>query len=127
MKQEVRTDAAPAPVGPYSQAVSHAGLVWASGQIPLDPASGRLVEGDIAAQARQAFANLEAVLEAGGASLASLLRVSIYLTDLSDFAVVNEIYARLLPDGIQPARATLGVASLPLGASIEVDAVAFQA
>jgi len=126
LKREVLTEAAPAPVGPYSQAVAHDGLVWASGQIPLDPITGKLVAGDIEAQARQAFANLLAVLEAGGASAATLLRVSIYLTDLADFAKVNEIYAGILPPGTKPARATLGVAALPLGAAIEVDAVAHQ-
>jgi 2-iminobutanoate/2-iminopropanoate deaminase len=126
LKREVLTEAAPAPVGPYSQAVAHDGLVWASGQIPLDPITGKLVAGDIEAQARQAFANLLAVLEAGGASAATLLRVSIYLTALADFAKVNEIYAGILPPGTKPARATLGVAALPLGAAIEVDAVAHQ-
>lgn len=126
MKQEVRTAGAPAPVGPYSQAVSHGGLVWASGQIALDPETGKLVPGGIESQAARAFANLEAVLEAGGASMATLLRVTIYLTDLGQFAKVNEIYAGVLPAGTKPARATLGVASLPLGSEIEVDAVAYQ-
>ena len=125
MKREVRTDAAPAPVGPYSQAVSHAGLLWASGQIPLDPATGQLVEGDIAAQARQAFRNLEAVLVAGGASLATLLRVSIYLTDLSLFSRVNAVYGRHFSADPQPARSTIQAAALPLGVAIEIDAIAW--
>lgn len=125
MKHEVRSDGAPAPVGPYSQAVVHDGLLYASGQIPLDPATGQLVEGDVQAQTERVLESLRAVLEAGGASMASLLRVTIYLTDLSQFAAVNEVYARALPEGVKPARATLGVAALPLGAAIEVDAIAF--
>lgn len=125
-KQEVRTKAAPAPVGPYAQAVVHGGLVYASGQIPLDPATGSLVSGDIEAQTERVFANLRAVLEAAGASFDSLLRVSIYLTDLSLFPRVNEVYARQLGEGPKPARSTLGVAALPLGAAIEVDAIAAQ-
>jgi reactive intermediate/imine deaminase len=124
VKSEVRTDAAPAPVGPYAQGVVHAGLVFVSGQLPLDPATGALVEGDLEAQAERVFANLRAVLEAAGASMASLLRVSIYLTDLAAFPTVNAVYARALGEGVRPARTTLGVASLPLDASIEVDAIA---
>ena len=123
-RREVRTEAAPAPVGPYSQAVVHAGLVYASGQIPIDPATGALVSGDIEVQAERVFANLRAVLEAAGSSFAGLLRVSIYLADLSLFPRVNEVYARQLGGGPKPARSTLGVAALPLGAAIEVDAVA---
>jgi len=120
----IETNRAPAPGGPYSQAVVHGGLVYASGQIPLDPATGSLVPGDIEAQAERVFANLRAVLEAAGSSFDGLLRVSIYLTDLSLFPRVNEVYARQLGEGPQPARSTLGVAALPLGAAIEVDAVA---
>lgn len=123
-RREVRTDAAPAPVGPYSQALVHDGLVYASGQIPLDPATGKLVEGGIEAQAERAFANLRGVLEAAGSSMDLILRTAIYLTDLSLFPRVNEIYARQFSDGPKPARSTIGVAALPLGAAIEVDAVA---
>ena len=123
-RREVRTEAAPAPVGPYSQAIIHDGLLYASGQIPLDPATGELVVGDIEAQAEQVFSNLRAVLEAGGSSMDRILRASIYLTDLSMFPRVNAVYARQFGDGPKPARATVGVAALPLGAGIEVDAIA---
>lgn len=123
-RSEVRTDAAPAPVGPYSQAVIHGDTVYVSGQIPLDPVSGRPVEGEIEAQAEQVFANLRAVLEAAGSSLDGVLRAGIYLTDLSLFPRVNEVYARQFKSRPLPARSTLGVAALPLGVGIEIDAVA---
>jgi reactive intermediate/imine deaminase len=123
-RREVRTDDAPAPVGPYSQAIVHGGLVFLSGQIALDPATGRLVEGGVEAQAERVFANLRAVLEAAGSSMDALLRVSIYLTDLAHFPQVNAIYARTLGSAPKPARSTVGVAALPLGAAIEVDAIA---
>jgi 2-iminobutanoate/2-iminopropanoate deaminase len=123
-RREVRTEAAPAPVGPYSQAIVHGDTLFVSGQIPVDPATGRLVEGGIEAQAERVFANLRAVLDAAGSSFDALLRVSIYLTDLSAFPHVNEIYARQFGEGPKPARSTLGVAALPLGAAIEVDAIA---
>jgi 2-iminobutanoate/2-iminopropanoate deaminase len=123
-RREVRTEQAPAPVGPYSQAIVHDGLVYASGQIPLDPATGKLVEGGIEAQTEQVFANLAAVLAAAGASMDDVLRAGIYLTDLSDFPKVNDIYARRFTQDPKPARSTIGVAALPLGAQVEVDCVA---
>ncbi len=123
-KREVRSESAPAPVGPYSQAIAHDGIVYLSGQVPLDPATGALVEGEIEAQAEQVFANLSAVLEASGSSLDQVLRVSIYLTDLSLFARVNAVYAEHFQSDPQPARSTIGVAALPLGAQIEMDAIA---
>jgi 2-iminobutanoate/2-iminopropanoate deaminase len=123
--KELRTGAAPAPVGPYSQAVEHAGLLFLSGQIPLDPATGRLVPGDIEAQTRRVLANLRAVLEAGGASLAHVVRTSIYLIDLADFPRVNAVYAEHFTAEPRPARSTVQVAALPLGAAIEIDAIAF--
>lgn len=118
------TDRAPRPVGPYSQAVLHDGWIFVSGQIPLDPATGELVEGDVEAQAERAFANLAAVLAAAGASPADVVRVAVYLTDLSEFARVNEIYARWFAADPPPARTALGVAALPKGARIEIDAIA---
>jgi reactive intermediate/imine deaminase len=124
---EVRTERAPAPVGPYAQGRVHGGLVFVSGQIPLDPGSGALVQGGIEVQTRRVFANLRAVLEAAGSSLDDALRIGIYLTDLSLFPVVNEIYAGLFTREPLPTRTTLGVAALPKGALIEVDAIAVPA
>ncbi len=122
--REVRTDRAPAPVGPYSQAVEDGGLVFVSGQIPLDPATGALVEGDIEAQTEQVLENLRAVLEAAGSALDRVLRTTVYLVDLGLFPRVNAVYARHFPSEPAPARATVGVAALPLGAQVEIDAVA---
>jgi 2-iminobutanoate/2-iminopropanoate deaminase len=125
-KREIRTDDAPAPVGPYSQAVVQDGIVYASGQIPLDPSTGKLVQGSIEAQAEQVFMNLRAVLAAADSSMDRVLRASIYLTDLSLFPRVNEVYARQFSEGPKPALSTIGVAALPLGAEIEVDVIASQ-
>jgi 2-iminobutanoate/2-iminopropanoate deaminase len=122
--KEIRTDAAPEPVGPYSQAVVHAGLLFASGQIPIDPARGVLIDGDIEAQTEQVFANLRAVLAAAGSSLDDVVRATVYLTDLSLFPRVNAIYARHFTADPQPARSTVGVAALPLGAQVEIDLIA---
>ncbi len=120
----VRSDHAPAPVGPYSQALVHAGLVYASGQIPINPRSGKLVEGDIEDQTRQVIANLKAVLEAAGSSLERVLRSSVYLVDLSLFPRVNAVYADCFTGDPPPARSTVQVAALPLGAGIEIDCIA---
>ena len=122
--KEIHTTNAPAPVGPYSQAVVHGDLIFASGQIPLDPATNALVEGDIERQAEQVFANLAAVLEAAGSSLDRVLRASVYLTDLSLFPRVNAIYERHLGSDPKPARSTIGVSALPLGAQLEIDLIA---
>ena len=122
--REVRTDAAPAPVGPYSQAVVHDGLLYCSGQIPLDPATGKMIEGDIEAQTRQVFANLRAVLEAAGSSLDRVVRASVYLADLSLFPRVNAVYAEHFRAAPQPARSTIQAAALPLGAQVEIDVIA---
>jgi 2-iminobutanoate/2-iminopropanoate deaminase len=122
--RSVETRAAPAPVGPYSQAIVHAGLVFASGQIPLDPRTGRLVEGPIEAQTEQVIANLSAVLSAAGASLDCVVRTTVYVTDLSLFSRVNAVYARHFHRAPAPARATVQVAALPLGAAVEIDAIA---
>jgi 2-iminobutanoate/2-iminopropanoate deaminase len=115
---------APAAIGPYSQAVAHAGLVWCSGQIALDPASGQLVAGDVRAQAERVLDNLTAVLAAAGSAPEHVLRTTIYLVDMGDFGAVNEVYARRFPAGSAPARATVGVSSLPKGALVEIDCVA---
>jgi 2-iminobutanoate/2-iminopropanoate deaminase len=111
-------------VGPYSQAVQAKDLIFASGQIPLDPASGKLVPGDIEAQAEQVIANLSAVLEAAGSSLQRVVRTTVYLVDLSHFPRVNAVYARHFVGEPAPARATVQVAALPLGSQIEIDAIA---
>ncbi len=113
---------APAAIGPYSQAVRVADTVYLSGQIPLDPRSGQMVEGDINAQARQVFANLAAVATAAGGSLQQAVRIGIFLTDLNDFAAVNQVMEALLQPPY-PARATVGVAALPRGARVEADAI----
>jgi len=122
--REIRSEAAPAPVGPYSQAVAHGGLVFASGQIPLDPATGALVAGEIETQTERAIENLRAVLESAGSSLALVLRTTVYVVDLAHFPRVNAVYARHFRGKPMPARATVQVAALPLGAAIEIDAIA---
>ena len=119
----VHTDAAPKAVGPYSQAMVHDGLVYLSGQIGLDPATGKLVGGEMAVQAQQVMRNLTAVLEAAGATRSDIIKVNIYLTDMDDFQALNGLYAEWL-DGHRPARATVAVAALPLGARVEMDVIA---
>ena len=118
----IRTDRAPKAIGPYSQAVRAGNTVYFSGQIPLDPATGELVGGDITAQTRRVFENLSAVCAAAGGSLAQLVRVGIYLTDLSNFAAVNAVMAEYCKEPY-PARSTIGVSALPRGAEVEIDAV----
>lgn len=118
----VHTDAAPAAIGPYSQAVKAGGTVYFSGQIPLDPATGDLVAGDVEAQTRQVFANLEAVCKAAGGKLSDIVRVGIYVTDLGNFAKVNAIMTEAF-DKPYPARSTIEVSALPKGAQVEVDAI----
>jgi len=122
--KEIRTAAAPAPVGPYSQAVVHGGLVYASGQVAIDPVANTLVVGEIEAQTEQVLANLGEVLKAAGSSLDRVLRATVYLTDLSLFPRVNAVYARHMGGDPKPARATVQVAALPLGAQVEIDAIA---
>ncbi len=121
-KQAISTSKAPAAIGTYSQAVRTAGTVYVSGQIPLDPASGELVTGDIRAQIHQVFRNLMAVAEAAGLGLESAVKVNVFLTDLGNFAAVNEIMAEYFPQPF-PARAAIGVAALPRGAAVEADAI----
>lgn len=121
-KQPVHTPRAPAAIGPYSQAIKAGNTVYLSGQIPLDPKTMQLVTGDIRAQTRQVFDNLAAVAEAAGGSLANAVRLTVYLTDLANFGVVNEIMAEYCKEPY-PARAAIGVASLPRGAAVEVDGI----
>jgi reactive intermediate/imine deaminase len=121
-RQIIHTDNAPAAIGPYSQAVRAGNTVFFSGQIPLDPATGNIVEGDIEAQAVRAFDNLKAVAEAAGGSLDKMVRLGLYLTDLGQFAKVNEVMQRYFSAPF-PARSTIEVSALPKGALFEVDAV----
>jgi reactive intermediate/imine deaminase len=122
--QRIFSAAAPAPIGPYNQAVSIDGLVFCSGQIALDPATGTLVDGDVAAQARQVMRNLEAVLGAAGATFADVVKTTIFLADMADFSTVNSIYGERFATGVAPARSTVAVAKLPLGALVEIEAIA---
>lgn len=121
-RQIVATADAPAAIGPYSQAVRVGDTVWLSGQIPLDPATGQLVEGDFTAQVERAFANLAAVVKAAGGTLDQIVKLTLFLTDLGQFGTVNEIMQRHFR-APYPARSTVGVASLPRGAQFEVEAV----
>lgn len=121
-RQPVTAENAPAAVGPYSHAVRSGGFLFLSGQTPLDPATGALVEGDIGEQTRQCLRNLEAVCEAAGASLGDAVRCGIYVTDMSTFGAVNDAYSEFFTES-PPARSTIGVASLPVGAQVEIDAI----
>ncbi len=122
-KEIAKTDEAPAAIGPYSQGVKVAGLVFVSGQIPLVPETGQVIEGDIADQTERVMKNLEAVLVAAGSSLDRVVKTTIYLKNLDDFEKVNEVYGRYFRNA-PPARATVEVSKLPKGVSIEIDAVA---
>jgi len=124
MTQIIATEKAPRAIGPYSQAVAHNGLLYLSGQIALDPATGQVIEGDIAAQTERVLENLKAVLEAAGSSLGRVLKTTVYLKDLSEFARMNEVYGRYFPEN-PPARATVEVARLPREARVEIEAVAW--
>lgn len=119
----INTTAAPAAIGPYSQAVLAGGQLYISGQIPLDPVTGQVVAGGIAEQTRQVMENLAAVLAAADLDFSRVVKTTIYLTDLSDFAVVNGIYGEYF-SGIFPARATVQVAALPKGVAVEIDGIA---
>jgi 2-iminobutanoate/2-iminopropanoate deaminase len=123
MLKTIATEQAPRAIGPYSQAVIWQGLAFLSGQIPLDPATNQIVEGDIAAQTERVLENLKAVLEACGSSLARVLKTTVYLKDLAEFPRMNEVYARYFPHH-PPARATVEVARLPRDVRVEIDAVA---
>jgi 2-iminobutanoate/2-iminopropanoate deaminase len=121
-REPVTASGAPAAVGPYSHAVKSGGLLFCSGQVPLDPDTGKLVEGTIGDQTRRCLENLQVVCAAAGASLGDAVRLGVYVTDMSTFAEVNEAYATFFGDG-PPARSAIGVAALPLGARVEVDAI----
>ncbi len=124
-KQHVHTAHAPAAIGPYSQAVGFGSLLFTSGQIALQPETGTMVEGGIEAEMQQVLKNLEAVLAAGGAGLADVLKTTIFLVDMADFAVVNRLYGEALEGkGVPPARSTVQVAALPREARVEIEAIA---
>lgn len=122
-RTRVSTDSAPAALGPYSQAIILDDMVYASGQIALDPATGQLAEGDVQAQTHRALHNLSAVLEAAGSSLAHVVKTTVFLTNMSNFAAMNEVYATYFGD-TPPARSTVAVAELPKGAQVEIEAIA---
>ena len=122
-RRPVHTTDAPAAIGPYRQAVVANGLVFASGQTPLDPATGELVEGDVSVQTRQVFENLQAVLAAAGSSLARACHVRVYLRRMDDFAAMNAVYATYVPEP-HPARTTVEVSGLPKDARVEIDVIA---
>lgn len=119
----VSTESAPAAIGPYSQAIAIGNLLFVSGQLPVDPASGNLVEGDIGAMTRQIFQNLEKILLAGGSSLAEVVKTTVFLADLGDFQAMNAAYAEFFGEN-PPARSTIQVAALPRAARIEIEAIA---
>jgi len=122
-KEAISTAGAPRALGPYSQAIRSGNLIFVSGQIPLDPATGKLVDGDISAQTEQVLKNLGAVLEDAGSSLAGVLKTTVYLQDLNDFNAMNEVYGRFFREN-PPARATVQVARLPRDVSIEIELIA---
>ncbi len=123
MRQAVSTGSAPAAIGPYSQAIRAGSLLFVSGQVPIDPATGALVGGDIAAQTRRVLQNLGAILEAAGASFDDVVRTTVFLADMDDFAAMNEVYATCFSSPA-PARATVQVSRLPKDARVEIDVIA---
>ncbi len=122
-REAIHAEGAPAAIGPYSHAIRSAGLLFCSGQIPLDPQSGELVGESAAEQARQCLQNLQAVCAAAGTSLARAVRLTVYMTDLGEFASVNEVYGSFFGGEDPPARVAIGVAALPRGAQVEIDAL----
>ena len=123
MKKTVATDRAPKAIGPYSQAIIHNGLAFLSGQIPLDPSTNQLVDGDITVQTERVLQNLNGLLEACGASLGSVVKTTVFLKDMADFSKMNEVYARYFHQN-PPARSTVAAAGLPRDVRIEIDAIA---
>ena len=118
------TASAPAPIGPYNQAVAIDGLIFCSGQIAIDPATAQLVDGDVARQTEQVMNNIAAVLAAAGVSFSDVVKTTIFLVDMADFTTVNPIYGGVFAGGVAPARSTVAVAGLPLGARVEIEVIA---
>lgn len=125
MKREIATSNAPSAIGPYSQAVAAGDFLYVSGQIPIDPATGDLVEGGIQSQSRQSLTNVKAIVEAAGRTMADVVKTTVLLKNISDFAAMNEIYATFFT-GACPARAAFAVADLPKGALVEIEAVVYM-
>jgi 2-iminobutanoate/2-iminopropanoate deaminase len=125
MRETIKTSKAPAAIGPYSQAIKTAAgkMIFTAGQIALDPASGRLIEGDIAAQTRRALENVKAILAASGAQLENVVKTTVFMADLGEFAAMNEVYGEFFPAN-PPARSTVEVKALPRGAKVEIEATA---
>jgi len=125
-RERISTSTGPSAIGPYSQAIVADQMIFVSGQIPLDPATGRLVEGDIEAQTERVMRNLAAILEAAGVSMERVVRTTVYLTNLDDFEAMNRVYARHVQKDAPPARSTVQVSRLPRGAGVEIDAIAMR-
>ena len=123
MKQVIHTDSAPAAIGPYSQAIQIGDLLFVSGQVPIDPSTGAIVEGDIKAQAQQSLNNLKAILNAAGTNMGAVVKTTVFLADMNDFAAMNEVYAQFFQEPY-PARSAVQVARLPKDAKVEIEAVA---
>ena len=124
-RKVIRTEQAPAPVGPYNQAIAASGLVFVAGQIPLDPSSGEIVGGaDVAQQTQQVITNIKAVLEASGSKLQDVVKTTVFLVDLNDFAAMNAVYAQYFEEAIAPARACVQVSRLPKDVLVEIDCIA---
>lgn len=125
MIERVFAEDAPKPIGPYNQAIRTEGLVFCSGQVAVDPAVGKLIDGDVAAQAKLAMENLGRVLKAAGVTFRNVVKTTIFLVDMNDFATVNPVYGSFFGD-VPPARSTVAVAALPLGARVEIEAIAIR-
>ncbi|MGF6376369.1 2-iminobutanoate/2-iminopropanoate deaminase [Clostridiales Family XIII bacterium PM5-7] len=126
MRTIVATEKAPAAIGPYAQANIVDSLIFTSGQIPLDPANGKIVDGGIDAQAHQVLKNLQAILEEAGSGLDNVVKTTCFLANMDDFAKVNEVYASYFPSGVYPSRSAFQVAKLPMGALVEIEAIAIK-
>lgn len=123
MKQVIHTDSAPAAIGPYSQAIQIGDLLFVSGQVPIDPSTGAIVEGDIKAQAQQSLNNLKAILNAAGTNMGAVVKTTVFLADMTDFAAMNEVYAQFFQEPF-PARSAVQVGRLPKDAKVEIEAIA---
>lgn len=123
MKQVIHTDSAPAAIGPYSQTIQIGDLLFVSGQVPIDPSTGAIVEGDIKAQAQQSLNNLKAILNAAGTNMGAVVKTTVFLADMNDFAAMNEVYAQFFQEPF-PARSAVQVGRLPKDAKVEIEAIA---